>query len=173
MSSWFLRLHVHDERILHALVLRRWRWGDLLMNLVTRLGDAVTTLGITLALMISPFPSLQAIGLFAAVALTSSHLGVQALKRTINRARPRLPVGCASMISAPDQFSFPSGHAAASLSVGIAVASALPGPAAVATVALSTLVGVSRCYLGVHYPGDVIVGWLLAISACLVATLLL
>ena len=30
------------------------------------------------------------------------------------------------------------------------------------TLALAALTGVSRCYLGVHYPGDVLAGWALA-----------
>ena len=36
---------------------------------------------------------------------------------------------------------------------------------AVATLALGIglAVGFSRCYLGVHYPGDVLAGWLLAV----------
>jgi undecaprenyl-diphosphatase len=36
------------------------------------------------------------------------------------------------------------------------------GPLGVVVLALGLAVGVSRCYLGVHYPGDVLVGWSLA-----------
>ncbi|MQA90988.1 MAG: phosphatase PAP2 family protein [Gemmatimonas sp.] len=173
MTAWLLRLQAHDERILHALVLRRWRVADRLMNGVTRLGDAVSTIGVTSALCASWSPRLQTTGAFAAVALVSSHLGVQILKRTVTRSRPRLPVGCASLIQAPDRFSFPSGHAAASLSVGIALALAVPPPASAAILFLALVVGISRCYLGVHYPGDVLAGWFLALSGAALAAFVL
>jgi IscR-regulated protein YhgI len=101
----------------------------------------------------------------AAFALVASHAVVQLPKRTITRARPRMPEGFAALVQPPDRFSFPSGHAASSLSVALAVAADLPSPAAAALAALAMLVGISRCYLGVHYPRDVIAGWLLARSS--------
>jgi undecaprenyl-diphosphatase len=162
MSTWIVRLHERDERLLHALVLRRRRYVDPLMRGVTHLGDAAVTIGLSLALMLGAFPGLQGAGRRAAFALAASHLVVQAIKRTVCRPRPRLPVGCASLMHAPDRFSFPSGHAASSLSLALGLAAVLPGSLAAPLVALACVVGLSRCYLGVHYPGDVLMGWLLA-----------
>lgn len=162
MTAWILRLHAHDERALHALVLRRRPRLDRAMHVVTHLGDAVFTIGVTLVLALGAVPGLRDAGLRAAFALASSHLVVQLLKRTISRARPRMPEGFASLVQPPDRFSFPSGHAASSLSVALALAAVLPGGVAGGVLGLAALVGMSRCYLGVHYPGDVIAGWTLA-----------
>lgn len=162
MTTWIVRLHAHDERALHALVLRRRPPLDRAMHAVTHLGDAATSIAATVLLMAGAVPGLQEAGLRAAFALVSSHAVVQMLKRTVSRARPRMPEGFAALVQPPDRFSFPSGHAASSLSVALALAMVLPGPAAAALLALAALVGMSRCYLGVHYPGDVIAGWTLA-----------
>jgi undecaprenyl-diphosphatase len=173
MSAWLVRLQTHDERILQALVLRRGGLLDRLMSSITHLGDASSTVGLTLALAAGVFPGLRSAGVFAGIALVSSHLAVQALKRSICRSRPQLPVGYNALIEAPDRFSFPSGHAAASLSVGIGLATVWSAPAAAATLVLSALVGISRCYLGVHYPGDVLAGWILALLGAVLAGLIL
>lgn len=162
MTAWIVRLHAHDERALHALVLRRRPTLDRAMHAVTHLGDAAFTIGITVLLMLGAVPGLRQVGLHAAFALVGSHLVVQMLKRTVSRARPRMPEGFAALVQPPDRFSFPSGHAASSLSVALALATVLPAPAAVAVLTFAALTGMSRCYLGVHYPGDVIVGWVLA-----------
>lgn len=137
------------------------------MQTITHLGDAAVTVAITLVLMFATHPGLVRIGREIAFVLVLSHLGVQLLKRTINRPRPRLPVGATSLVKAPDRFSFPSGHAAASLSMALPLASHLPALIAGAALLLASLVGLSRCYLGVHYPGDVAMGWFLAIGASL------
>jgi undecaprenyl-diphosphatase len=173
MTTWIVRLHAHDERALHALVLRRRPRLDQAMHAVTHLGDAACTIGVALALLLGVVPDLREAGLHAAFALAASHAVVQLLKRTISRPRPRMPEGFAALVQPPDRFSFPSGHAASSLSVALAVAMVLPGAAAGALVALAVVVGLSRCYLGVHYPGDVIAGWTLAALGLVASGLLL
>ena len=59
-------------------------------------------------------------GLVAALAtLVASHLAVQLVKRTVVRARPGESGVHAPVVAEPDRFSFPSGHAAASMSVAL------------------------------------------------------
>lgn len=85
------------------------------------------------------------------------------LKEIFRRARPDTYV--AHLIH---NYSFPSGHAFAD-TVGYGLlawlaARHLPGPWSVIVpvllVLLIILVGVSRVYLGAHYPSDVVGGWL-------------
>jgi undecaprenyl-diphosphatase len=173
MSTLILRLHLHDERVLHALLLRRRPRLDRAMRALTHLGDAAVTVLLALFLALGLVPGTGADGGGAAFALVGSHLLVQLVKRTVSRPRPRLPVGIAALAHAPDRFSFPSGHAASSLSVALAVAAPLPAPAAAGVLATAAVVGISRCYLGVHYPGDVAAGWALAgLGTAAAATLL-
>jgi undecaprenyl-diphosphatase len=168
----FSALGRHDERFLHALVLRRVPWLDQLMRAVTRLGDASFVIIVAAAAQFSIDDRLRSAAHLAAFALVSSHLLVHVLKRRVTRPRPRLPVGVASLIQAPDHFSFPSGHAAASLSIALPLAGLLPTTIAVLLVSLACLVGISRCYLGVHYPGDVLAGWALALGSLAAGTLI-
>ena len=85
----------------------------------------------------------------------------QALKRAACRPRPstRLP-GFVALIENPDAFSFPSGHAAAAFAVAIALAGEGQGLGPLA-LCVATAIGISRIYLGAHYPLDVTVGGLL------------
>lgn len=65
--------------------------------------------------------------------------------------------------------SFPSGHATSSMAfAATAVVLAWPTrrrwPVAILAVAFTSLVGLSRVALGVHYPSDILGGWALALA---------
>ena len=66
---------------------------------------------------------------------------------------------------AAQEYSFPSGHATNAVTVygSAALYKRKNKILAVIAVVLPLLVGVSRFYLGVHYPTDVICGWLLGL----------
>jgi undecaprenyl-diphosphatase len=99
----------------------------------------------------------------AAWSLAISHLIVQVIKRNVVRARPNVLTQAKPLVGIPDRFSFPSGHSAAVMSVAFIHAATFHS-LAVPMLALAALVGFSRVKLGVHYPGDVLVGQIIAIG---------
>ncbi|MGH7502877.1 MAG: phosphatase PAP2 family protein [Longimicrobiales bacterium] len=146
------------------MIMRRHPLLDGVMRAITHLGDAAVTIGISLIALTGILPGGRAAGLRAALTLAISHGLVQLLKRIVSRPRPSLPVGLGFLIVPPDRFSFPSGHATSSLAVVLPFAFATGGVIALLLVVLALIVGLSRCYLGVHYPGDVVMGWILAVG---------
>lgn len=150
-----------DEAIL--LGIRRWRPAGmtLLMKVFTRLGDALSWVVAALAL-IAAGGEASRIGLRLGVAAGLAALVSQFFKRLWRRARPTAGIlGFTALVENPDAFSFPSGHSAAAFAVALAMAGSVPGGPAF--VALAFAVGLSRIYLGAHYPLDVAVGAVLGL----------
>lgn len=138
----------------HA-VQRFWR-------IITHLGGVQVTVTAGLVPLAFGQDLLQLAAWNALLTLGISHFVVQVMKRKLSRPRPSTSVGCSTFIEEPDRFSCPSGHAAAAMSVAVVYAMTFPAWAA-PLLALALAVGVSRVFLGVHYPGDVVIGQAIAI----------
>ena len=86
------------------------------------------------------------------------------LKVELERDRP--PVAHPDpepLVRVPATFSFPSGHATVSFACATVLALAVPR-LAWPLFALAGLIAFSRVYVGVHYPGDVLVGAILGVA---------
>lgn len=131
---------------------------DIIMLYITKLGGAAFTLVIPLLLIIFGKGRARLIGVEWLVSLVISHIVVRAIKRLVTRERP---FNILKNINTFDinlkDYSFPSGHTTAIFSIITVLSINLPF-LKYFFVALAVIIGISRIYLGVHYPSDVIVG---------------
>ena len=133
---------------------------DGLVSGYTALGNA-GLLWIALSLAMLCHKSTRRAGGAALLALTLGLLCTNvALKHLVARPRPWLDVaGLVPLIAEHDPNSFPSGHTTAAFAAGMVWARALPwGWARPLAVVMAVCMGLSRLYVGVHYPTDVITG---------------
>lgn len=163
MIPWLQRLDARDRAVFARLRLtphcgarRRTFW-----SVVTHVGGARASIGLTLLAWLAP--AVRAGHIWDTLLLLGwSHLIVQIVKRTVGRPRPGSLSAYEALVEIPDRFSFPSGHACAAMSVALGFSAAFP-VLALPLLAMAMLVGFSRVMLGVHYPGDVVVGQAIAL----------
>jgi membrane-associated phospholipid phosphatase len=84
------------------------------------------------------------------------------LKLVVRRRRPDLGRRLPPLARAPSQLSFPSAHATSSFAAAAGFGRISPG-AQVPLLALATGIALTRPYLGMHYPSDVLAGTLLGV----------
>ena len=166
--------HHWDERIL--LVMRESgdradpigpSWLEESGRDLTALGGFTVLTGLTLASIgVALFLKRPRIAVVIAVAITGGMLLTHLLKSGYDRPRPDL-ISHGTVFS---NASFPSGHSTMAavvwLTLGLLLARTQPSRGmriylVSLSVLITLLVGMSRVYLGVHWPTDVLAGWTL------------
>lgn len=162
-----------DESVLLAIQNLHNPVLDFLMPIITHIGDAGIVWIALAALLLIPRKTRKfGIVLGAALALNVLCTNI-ILKPLIARPRPfdTIAADVVMLIPKPDDFSFPSGHTAASFAAAAALwfcswKLALPA------TALASLIAFSRLYLYCHYPTDIIGGMIMGTLAALAVVLL-
>jgi len=132
-------------------------------RIITYLGGATFTILTCLMLIIFGEGTIRHTALASAFSLTISHIPVALVKKMFPRKRPYLVLDEIYVTDKPlKDHSFPSGHTTAIFAVIIPFILFIPSNSvALLLVLIGTLVGISRIVLGLHYPSDVFVGFLL------------
>lgn len=147
---------------------------DPIVSVFTHLGDS-GILFIVLTALLLCFPKTRRAGFAAACALVCSLLFTNVILKNIFQ-RPRPWLDCAALIplvTERDPNSFPSGHTSAAFAFALGSLRALPKRwMKVSVVVLAALMALSRLYVGVHYPSDVLVGFVVGDLAGLCGWLL-
>jgi undecaprenyl-diphosphatase len=168
----FRRILSFDEALLVAMSRFHSPVRTAIARTLTRAGDGRSWTVAGLACLATFNPLGRHLGLRIGAATLIATLLSQTLKRSLSRARPDASIaGFEALAANPDRFSFPSGHTAAAFGVAVAFSGEPWGLGPLALL-LAVGIGLSRVYLGAHYPLDVGVGALLGICAGIAARLL-
>lgn len=136
---------------------------------ITKLGDA-GAIWIILSVVLLFFKKTRKAGFLSLLALLGAYLIDNVLlKNIIARTRPYEVVdGLKILIEKQVDFSFPSGHTGSSFASAIILYKELPKKYGVPLVIFAILMGLSRLYVGVHYPSDVICGAIIGILIAII-----
>lgn len=148
----------------------RFNWLNPIFKFITFLGDlGWFWLLLTLIFLIVRKSRRTGMIMFASAGINIFLVNV-ILKNAFARTRPYIIFeSLISLVGEESDFSFPSGHSAISFSVATVILLCLPKKFGIPAIVLAFLISVSRLYVGVHYPTDVICGILIGIFCAFVA----
>ena len=139
-----------------------------LFKVITFLGEG-GLIWIILGLCLAAYKKTRWIGISVLLALLFSLLvGNVTLKPLVARPRPcwRNP-SVNLLIQNPKDYSFPSGHTGSAFAAAVVMFRGLPKKFGIPILVFACLMGLSRLYVGVHYPSDVLGGVLIGTGIAL------
>jgi undecaprenyl-diphosphatase len=150
-----------DRRLFDVLFHIKWEPLNPVMRWATLLGTAGFIWGVTAGIGFL-LTGLQLVNLLVPwVAIAGSWLVAEGSKYLFNRTRPFLRnTEIAPLIRTPSSSSFPSGHSATAAAGALTLSALYPALAPIFLLG-GAVVALSRIYLGVHYPLDVLAGILI------------
>ena len=139
---------------------------DTVMCGITRLGDAgIIWILLCIVLLVLPKTRKSGVILMAAL-LVDLVICNGILKPLVHIIRPfDVRTGIELLVKRPTDFSFPSGHTAASFASVMALYLAGEKKIWISSLGLAVLIAFSRLYLYVHYPTDVLGGVIIGVMA--------
>ena len=144
-----------------------WIQNNLRCGFLTPVMRVITTLGnggafwiVLTLLLLLVFKRTRRMGVYCAASMLLTLLVVNlCIKPLAARTRPyELIQGLQILVSRPHDYSFPSGHSANSLTCAWTIFRLAPKKYGVPALVLAVLIALSRLYVGVHYPTDVLAG---------------
>ncbi len=163
-------LGLDGEILLWIQEFLRIGWLDPVVKAVTHLGDG-GFVWILLAVLFLLDKRRRKTGACMAAALLLGFLATNLiLKNAVMRPRPYYGVsGLRALVTDPS-WSFPSGHSTSSMAAGVVMFRQLePRWQGRCALAFAVIVCLSRLYVGVHYPSDVVCGAAVGIAAAVCA----
>lgn len=163
-----------DESVLLAINQQSTPFLDVFMRSVTDFGSIGVAVAVAIGALFYVIKSHAYRALFLAVAVGGAGILNAVLKLLFERQRPDLW----QQLVTEATFSFPSGHAMASSALAISFIllfwrTKYRWIIVVVALVYAVLIGFSRLYLGVHYPTDILGGWLMSAAwVTLVAAIL-
>jgi len=154
-----------DQAVKNFFEALRTPWSDNIFVTLTELGDAFVNISLSIAVLITLFfGRAYRTAMFWIFAVLGGLTGVQLLKWAINLPRP------IEIYEGISSYGFPSGHVAMSIVIYgflfVVLSRGLPGSrrwkALPVVVVYSSIIGISRLYLGVHWLSDVLGGLFIA-----------
>ncbi|MDO5725581.1 MAG: phosphatase PAP2 family protein [Tissierellia bacterium] len=153
-------LKVYDDSLLQLINQTiRNKFFDKFFYYFTNLGGATFVTGLTFAIiLLGRKTQLKYLGIEAFLAQILTAFVVQPIKLILRRERPYNKLkGLNTFGIVMRDYSFPSGHTAASFSLAYIVTRFYPA-LYLPIYIYAFLIGISRIYLAVHYPTDVTAG---------------